>query len=431
MARSQPNILMIICHDIGQHCGIYGAGVETPNIDAIAHDGVYFTNYHCSAAQCSPSRGSIFTGKYPHNNGLVGLAHIGWSYNEGEQTLQMRLQEAGYTTHLFGVQHETTGDPRRLGYHTHVRGNRADQAGPATCAFLEDTAKTGADSPWFACMGTFEPHRPFDMEGYPRDDPETLQVQHWLPDKPGIREDTAGLNGMVWTLDEWVGKVRETLKETGLDENTLLIFTTDHGTAMPRAKGTCYDPGTKTALAMHMPGHVEGGAQRDELLANCDLMPTLMQFVDQPEPTGIDGRSFLGLIDGSGYTPRDSIFCEMTWHDRYNPMRCIRTNTHKYIRNFGERPLVYLPLDVWDGPAGAEMRDEYYGSPRPAEQLYDLAADPLEMNDVAQDPGYADIMADLRGQVDDWLQETNDPILKGDWAPSPQQAEREKMGQPN
>ncbi len=431
MARSQPNILMIICHDIGQHCGIYGAGVETPNIDAIAHDGVYFTNYHCSAAQCSPSRGSIFTGKYPHSNGLVGLAHIGWSYNEGEQTLQMRLQEAGYTTHLFGVQHETTGDPRRLGYHTHVRGNRADQAGPATCAFLEDTAKTGADSPWFACMGTFEPHRPFDMEGYPRDDPETLQVQHWLPDKPGIREDTAGLNGMVWTLDEWVGKVRETLKETGLDENTLLIFTTDHGTAMPRAKGTCYDPGTKTALAMHMPGHVEGGARRDELLANCDLMPTLMQFVDQPEPTGIDGRSFLGLIDGSGYTPRDSIFCEMTWHDRYNPMRCIRTNTHKYIRNFGERPLVYLPLDVWDGPAGAEMRDEYYGSPRPAEQLYDLAADPLEMNDVAQDPGYADIMADLRGQVDDWLQETNDPILKGDWAPSPQQAEREKMGQPN
>ena len=437
MPQDKPNILMIICHDIGQHCGCYGAGVETPNMDAIANDGVCFTNYHCSAAQCSPSRGSIYTGKYPHNNGLVGLAHIGWEYNPGEKTMQMHLQEAGYTTHLFGTQHETGKDPLNLGYDTiEAKGGQAKQMSAAVAQWLKEKAQSGDDQPWFACMGTGEPHRPYRREGYPRDNEETLQVQHWLPDRPGIREDIAGLNGLVWVLDEAVGEARAALEESGLAENTLLIFTTDHGTAMPRAKGACYDPGTKTALMVHMPGRFEGGAVHDELLTNCDFLPTMMEFVGGPEPGGIDGRSFLGLLDGADatsrvptgaeYAPRDDIYLEMTYHDKYNPMRAIRTNEHKYIRNFGDRPLVYLPLDVWNGPAGEEMRDEYYGTRRPAEQLYDLKKDPLEMNDVAGDPAYAEVLATLRARVHDWMHETNDRLLEGDWPPTEQQKSRHK-----
>jgi len=431
MPQARPNILMIICHDIGQHVGCLGAPIQTPNIDSIANDGVLFTNYHCTAASCSPSRGSIFTGKYPHSNGLMGLAHIGWGYNPGETTLQMRLQQAGYSTHLFGVQHETTNHPSTLGYDTYVKGNRASEAGPATCEWLLDKGASRDDRPWFASMGTFEPHRPFEQEGYPRDDPDTLTVQPWLPDTPGVRYDTAGLNGMVWTLDEYVGQVRKALSESGLADDTLLIFTTDHGTAMPRAKGTCYDPGTKTTLAMHLPGRFEGGRRHDELLTNCDLSPTVMQFIGEPAPDGIDGRSFLGLLDTTDYTPRDDIFSEMTWHDRYNPMRCVRTNSHKYIRNFGDRPLVYLPKDIWDGPAGQDMREEYYAQPRPAEQLYDLESDPLEMTDVARNPQYADVLVDLRARVDTWMRESNDKLLEGDWPPSEQQMQREQENQPN
>ncbi len=432
MAETRPNILMVICHDIGQHCGCYGAGVSTPNIDALARDGVRFDNYHCTAAQCSPSRGSIMTGRYPHNNGLVGLAHIGWELNAGERTLPMYLRQAGYTTHLFGVQHETGGDPRGLGYdHVEARGSAARELSASLREWLRAWASGPQHKPFFVNLGTGEPHRPYEREGYPADDPAEVQPLYWLPDRPGIRKDIAGLNGLVRALDEVVGEVREALEETGLEENTLLIFTTDHGLAMPRAKGTCYDPGTKTALVMRLPGRWDDGAVHGELLTNCDYLPTLMEFVGGPEPRGIDGRSFLGFLDGTDYTPREDVFLEMTWHDKYNPMRAIRTNRHKYIRSFGDRPLVYLPLDVWDGPAGQEMREEYYGERRPAEQLYDLERDPLEMEDVAGDPAYAEVLEELRGRVDEWMRETQDRLLEGDWPPTQAQAEREKRGHAN
>ncbi len=433
MRPSRPNIVMIICHDLGQYCGCYGAGVSTPNIDALAADGVRFNNYHCSAAQCSPSRGSIMTGLYPHNNGLVGLAHIGWEINPGVRTLPMYLRELGYSTHLFGVQHEASGDPLGLGYErVEAEGSKACELSAALVEWLRQRASIGGDSPFFVNLGTGEAHRPYAQEDYRVDDPDGVALLPWLPDRPGIREDIAHLNGLVYALDETVGDVRVTLDDTGLADNTLLLFTTDHGLAMPRAKGTCYDPGTKTALVMRRPGRWDNGSVHDELLTNCDLLPTLVEFAGGQAPTGIDGRSFLGLLDwAESYVPREDIFIEMTWHDRYNPMRCVRTNRFKYIRNFGDRPLVYLPLDVWNGPAGQAVCDEYYAVRRPAEELYDLVADPLEMNNLASDPAYRSVLAKLRGRVDRWMHETNDRLLKGDWPPTPKQAERERQGPPN
>jgi len=432
MASDKPNILMVICHDLGTHCGCYGEGVSTPNLDALAADGVRFSEYHCTAAQCSPSRGSIMTGKYPHNNGLVGLAHIGWDYNEGEKTLPMFLRDAGYSTHLFGIQHETGGDAHRLGYdEVNRQTSKALEVADIVTEWLRGRAGSGSQQPFFASVGTVEPHRPYDAPGYQPDDPDEVELLYWLPDRPGIRLDIARLNGMVRALDEAVGRIRQALEDTGLEEDTLLIFTTDHGLAMPRAKGTCYDPGTRTTLIMRLPGRWDDGAVHGELLTNCDFLPTIMELIGGPQPEGIDGRSFLPLLDGGAYEPRENIFVEMTWHDKYNPMRGIRTNKYKYIRNFGDRPLVYLPLDVWRGPAGEEMRDEYYATRRPAEELYDLEADPLEQNNVAGEAEYQAVFEELRGRVQTWMEETHDRLLEGDWPPSPAQAEREKAGHPN
>ncbi|HCU38665.1 MAG TPA: N-sulfoglucosamine sulfohydrolase [Armatimonadetes bacterium] len=421
----RPNIVYVIVHDIGQHIGCYGAGVNTPNLDQLAADGVQFNNYHCTAAQCSPSRASIMTGRYPHENGEMGLAHIGWQFNFGEKTLPMYMNEAGYETHLFGHQHEHS-DASKLGYqHLHSpQKSAAKQVTAELIDFLKEYAASPGEQPLHVCAGFGEPHRPYHREGYPKDDPATVQVQPWLPDRPGIREDIAGLNGLVWVVDEVVGQIRATLQETGLDQNTLFIFTTDHGTAMPRAKGTCYDPGTKTALIMHQPGVIEGGTVYDQLLSNCDFMPTLLDVAGGPEPADIWGRSFRRLLHGESYSPRDHIFSEMTWHDRYNPMRSVRTNRYKYIRNFGSRPLVYMPWDVYQGLAGQEMIGEYYTGGRPEHQLYDLENDPLEFEDVAGDPGYADVLEELQGMVQQWMEQTNDPLLLGDVPPTPAQAHR-------
>lgn len=102
-------------------------------------------------------------------------------------------------------------------------------------------------------------------------------------------------------------------------------------------------------------------------------------------------------------------------------MRAVRTPRYKYIRNFGDRPLVYLPLDVYHGRAGEEMRDEYYATRRPSEELYDLQRDPLETANRADDPAHSDIMEDLRGKVADWMERTGDRLLAGDWPPTTRQ----------
>ncbi|MGD8237763.1 MAG: sulfatase [Armatimonadota bacterium] len=423
-ASHRPNILFIICHDVGQHLGCYGAGLATPKLDELAADGVRFTKYACTAAQCSPSRGSIMTGRYPHNNGLVGLAHIGWELHDDEVTIPMHLNDDGYDTYLFGGQHESA-EPERLGYQN-IRGESGNALGiaPRVAEFLRERGEAGAEQPFFACVGIAEPHRPYQREGYNADDPAHVTLLPWLPDRPGIREDIAGLNGLMYAVDEAVGIMTDALTHSGLEESTLVVFTTDHGLAMPRAKGMCYDPGIMTALIMRLPGRFDGGRTHDDLLGNVDMLPTLLDLVGTPASERVEGRSFLGLLDGADYAPREDVFVEMTWHDKYNPMRGIRTTRHKYVRNFGDRPLVYLPSDIYRGRAGEEMRDEYYATSRPEEELYDLASDPLEYNNLAGDTEHDEVLGTLRDRVQQWMQETGDPLVQGDWPPTEKQRQR-------
>lgn len=122
--ESRPNVLLIHSHDTGCHLGCYGRDVRTPNIDGLAERGARFENYFCTAPQCSPSRGSIVTGRYPQRNGLLGLAHLGWSLNHDEVALPAYLADEGYDTHVFGVQHAHEGDAHELGY-DHVHGGPA------------------------------------------------------------------------------------------------------------------------------------------------------------------------------------------------------------------------------------------------------------------------------------------------------------------
>ncbi|MFH0963764.1 MAG: sulfatase [Planctomycetota bacterium] len=432
-AAERPNILFIITHDTGEHVGCYGAAVETPNIDRLAGEGVRFENSFCTAPQCSPSRGSVLTGKYPHRNGLVGLAHLGWELNEGEVTLPMVLGEARYETYLFGVQHESR-DAARLGYaHVRERGASAEGAfagsgARATEWFLAELpALASARKPFFASVGFLETHRPFPHARDGRRAGE-VKVPAWLPDRPGIREDIAGLEGLVREADRCVGRMMDGLEGAGIADRTLVIFTTDHGVAMPRAKGTCYDPGVKVALIMRPPGSRMRGTPgvRSEMVSNVDILPTLCEVAGAGRIEGIDGRSFLALLEGRGYEARKDVFLEMTWHDRYNPMRAVRTERWKYVRNFGERPMVYLPKDIFLGRAGEEVREEYYAGKRPAEELYDLREDPLERRNVAGEAGCAGVLAELRGRVEEWMRETGDRLLAGDWPPTEEQRERDR-----
>ena len=412
----KPNIIMIVSHDTGRHLGSYGRKVDTPELNEMAKDGVQFNNYFCTQPQCSPSRGSILTGLYGHNHGMLGLSHLGHSMKDVE-TLPSELTKIGYETWLFGFYHESIegkSGAESLGYQNvvEVPGNAAEKVTDKLVPFLEEQANSDDSTPFYLSVGFEETHRPFDH--FEPVDPESVEVPPYLPDTEKVREDLSYFQASVKKLDNAIGRIRKTLESTGLDKNTLLIYTTDHGIAFPRAKGTLFDAGLETALIMEFPpGMVnDNGVKYNEMLCNIDLMPTLLEIVGGDIPSNIDGESFLPLLKGEPFKQRESFFCELTWHDLYHPMRGVRTPTYKYIRNFEDGPKVYIPLDIHESLSGQEVREKYY-VPNSTEELYDLEKDPLEQHNLANEKEYSDVLIELRTKVEKWMEETDDPLLKG------------------
>lgn len=436
MDQDRPNFILLHCHDLGRYLSCYGVDIETPNISQLAEEGARFTNHFTTAPQCSPSRGSLYTGQYPHVNGLMGLAHTDWELDT-KQTLPYRLSESGYKTHLFGLQH-ISGSPEGLGYdHIHTAGHLSPDVSPElhsvnrardVADIVSQYLDSGLEPPFFASVGFFEAHRletdqTDEKEGdvlygygdrYNTDNPEDIEVPGYLPDKPGIREDLAGMRGMVYALDDAVGTVLDALEAADLAEETFVLFTTEHGIAFPRAKGTCYDPGIEAFLLARYPPLIDSGIVYEELVSNVDILPTVLDLATGDTPDDIAGYSLAPLFnDDQTYSSRNHIFAEITWHDTYVPMRAVRTERFKYIRNFWHNPRVYLPNDVYASLAGREVRGRYGRPSRVYEELYDLEADPYEQENIVEKEAYTQVRAKLVSTLATWMHETDDPILKG------------------
>jgi arylsulfatase A-like enzyme len=419
----RPNVLLVHCHDVGRYLGCYGRDVETPAIDAFAAESAQFDEYYCTAPQCGPSRSSINTGLHPHNNGLVGHHWLGWGIDDDVETLPSILREAGYETNVLGIMHEGP-DADALGYEIeHECSSRARDVVPT---FLEHLDDRDDDAPVYASLGFEEPHRlgidqgfGFDDDRYESADPDTVAVPAYLPDTDPVREELANFHGMVAAVDDAMADLLAGLEQRGLDDETMVIFTADHGVAFPRAKGMCYDPGIETALLVRHPDVPAG--RHDSLLSNVDLLPTLCDFLGLETPTPVDGRSFAPLLEGGpeaaetgAYDEREAIFCEMTYHDKYDPKRAVRTDRFKYVRNFGDLPKVYLPLDILHSKMGFEVVHDCYGEARPEEELYDLREDPNERENLIDDPDYETVARRLRSRVEEWMTETDDLLLEGE-----------------
>ncbi len=414
----QPNILYIICHDVGRCLGAYGrAPVETPNLDRLATQGMLFTNNFCTAPYCSPSRRAITTGRYPHTNGLEGLVNLGWDLPQTETTTQEHLKKAGYETHLFCSQHERS-DPHALGYdHVDVDAPREDYP-ERIAAFL----KSPPDQPFYLNYFIHEPHRPFlkpgpvlpgEIYGRPNydeyDDPGSLVwIPPYLPDHEIVRKEMAGFQRLVKTMDGYVGRVLDALDESGLADETMVVFTTDHGIDMPRAKGTLYDPGIESTLIVRWPGRVQPGGTTHELVSHVDLLPTLLETAGQRVPDTLQGHSFLPLLTGGDYTPREEIHAELGDID---PMRCVRTRSHKLIFNVRSHKVHGMPslshMDL------IRTVPKLLTHRRPLTELYDLETDPVEMDNLWNKPEAAGVQADMKARLLRWMEAAEDPILRG------------------
>ena len=417
----KPNIIVFITHDQGQFLGCYDTpqtpnSLRTPNLDKLANDGIRFTNYFCTAPQCSPSRGSIQTSLYPHQNGLMGLVNKGWTLPPHNKTIPMYLRENGYTTHLLGLQHESI-DAKTLGYDTISKRMKDYKYDTKTMLneyknFFEDHKND--KKPFYANLGVIEIHRPFDIWSEPVDSKKVL-VPPFLPESDGVREDLGLFYGIINPVDETIGKIKEILENTGLRENTLFIYTTDHGAPFPRAKCTLYDPGIKTLLIMNCPNNVyfSGGKVFDQMISNIDLMPTLLDFVGADIPGNIEGKSFLPLLKDDMLPFRSEVFTEKTYHEIYDPMRSVRTRAFKYIHNYEPSQNLYqIPIYMERSLSGPDLMDKAKKQ-RPKEELYDLKEDPNEINNLAYNLAYNDILLELRQKLSNWMKKTNDPLLKG------------------
>jgi len=418
---TKPNIILFITHDQGQFLGCYDTpttpnSLHTPNLDKLAKDGIRFTNNFCTAPQCSPSRGSILTSLYPHQHGLMGLVNRGWNLPDSNKTLPMFLRERGYSTHLVGLQHETNF-PEKLGYDTMSKRTKdykynINKIENNFLNFIE--MHKADDKPFYANFGTIETHRPFRAWAEPVK-ADNVEVPPFLPDHEMIRKDLSEFYGTIEKVDDLIGKIIDRLHDTNLFENTLFIYTTDHGSAFPRSKCTLYDPGIKTLLLMNLTtsGLFSGGKVYDQMINNMDLLPSLVDLAGGKPPRNIEGKSILPLLNGEIDEFRNKIFAEKTYHELYDPIRCLRTQRYKMIYNFEPLDTLYqIPADVLMDLSGQYMK-ERYNHPRVAEELYDLHKDPNETTNLINDPEFKNTGNELKEELFKWLRRTNDPILEG------------------
>ena len=417
---SQPqrdNMLIVHWHDLGRSLGVYGhPGILSPRLDRLAAEGILFTRAHATAPLCSPSRGSLFTGRYPHSNGLVGLAHHGFEYRPGVRTLPQILHQHGWYSALFGMQHETSF-PARLGFDEFdVSNSYCDYVVDRAQEWLTESAPIEQGGPFLLTAGFFETHRPYPHDRYEPADTADVEVPDSLPDTDAVRGDLADFYGSIAVADAAVGRLLDTLAATGLDQTTWVVFMTDHGPAFPRAKSTLYDAGTGIALIIRPPRRLGvGQIVYDELFSGVDLLPTLLDLVEIAPGDDIEGLSHAANLIGAESNSieiRDHVYTEKTYHDSFDPIRAIRTKKYSYIENYTQRPLLDLPLDIEESPSGQAVAP-FIIAPRPARELYDLIADPTESANLLADDTNDDAVAiadELAAQLNDWRQKTGDVI---------------------
>lgn len=410
-----PNIVYLHSHDTGRWLQPYGYGVATPNLQRLAEEGVLFRRAFCAAPTCSPSRAALLTGQCAHASGMLGLAHRGFRLHDERRHLAHTLTGAGYTTVLCGMQHVTQA-PHATGYQhvLEVANRSAAVVAPAAATFLHSNPQ----APFFLDVGFEETHREFPDREDARDG-RYLQPPPPLPDTPEVRQDVAAFFASARDLDAGIGQVLAALEATGHDQDTLVIYTTDHGPAFPGMKCTLTDHGIGVALILRGPGGFSGGRVCDALVSHLDIYPTLCDLLGIARPDWLEGHSLLPLVRGNAQAIRDAIFAEVTYHAAYEPQRAVRTDLYKYIRRYGEARTPVLS-NVDDSPSKELwLRYGWADQVQPEEQLYDLVFDPHERHNLAADPAHLSALADMRRRLEQWMEVTDDPLRHGPVAAPP------------
>lgn len=400
------NVLMITWHDLGCHLGCYGRrDVVSPHLDRLAAEGARLDCLFATNPICSPARGSLMSGQYPHRNGLEGLAHDGWKLHEGVKLIEDYFGEAGYHTSLVGHQHERRPATSCRCDDLWVESAKAADVVPQVCQRLKKYA--ASKQKFFLRCGFSEVHRPFSGEsdaGW-----ESVDPLPYLKDTEEHRRQLARYHNMIRRADQGVGEILQALATEGLEQDTLVVFVTDHGVPFPGAKLLLYDAGLRVAGLLRAPGRIAAGTVVKSLVSGVDILPTVLDICGiKPNAALFDGQSVVSALRGDGTQDRKYIYAE-----RAMPvlMRAVRDSRYKYILNFDHHP----PQRI----IGAEELTTSISMAVPdclrrktqTEELFDLNTDPCETNNLASSAEFVDVKLCLRNELARWMHSTKDPIL--------------------
>lgn len=413
-AKDTPNVIMITCHDIGQHIGCYGVRtVQTPNIDKLAEKGIVFRNAYSTSAVCSPGRGSLHTGRYPQSNGLMGLTHAPWWWRlhaDEKHTAQI-LSENGYQTYLVGFNH-VDPDPGRLGYQ-HVP-EITDEGEPGiTHAAIDLIESLNTETPVFIKIGYHLVHRRFT---HGADSVKGIFVPPYLADTKDMREDLAEYQAQIHYFDQQVGEVLNALEKSEIAQNTVVVFTSDHGIPYPGAKWSVRRAGIQVPFIFYMPQSVfSGGKQFYDVFSNVDFLPTLLAFLNIDIPENIQGMNFMPFIEGKQKKgPRKYAYAQYTTDmKRDNLSRCVITEKYQLIRYFDQGRTVRMPIDVHPQRFASHLERAQSSSPRPFAQLFNIQDDPYELEDLGGKKELQSVKNELSEKLLNWMKEVDDMLLKG------------------
>lgn len=456
--KPQPNILYIMADDHAAHAiSAYGSKInQTPNIDRIAHDGVRLTNCFCTNSICTPSRAAILTGQYSNKNGVYTLND---RLDPDRDTVAKELQKAGYQTAMIGKWH-LASDPQGFDYWNILPGQgvyydptfieasgRKRYSGYVTDLIgdfsLEWLKKRDTAKPFFLMCHHKAPHRPWDpapkykslyagetvpepdnlfdhYEGRARsvaavtmkvgEDMNTRDVKTEFP------KDLKGDGLRKWayqifikdylrcirSIDDNVGRLLDHIDGAGLSSNTIVIYTSDQGFFLGDHgwfdKRLMYEESLRMPFLMRYPGRIRPASVNRDMILNIDFAPTFLDYAGRPAPAEIQGRSFRRNVEG--HTPhgwRNAMYYRYWMHntsDHHVPAHYgVRTERWKLIYYYGK------PL----GMSGANPPDTV-----PDWELFDIKADPREMDNLYHDPRYAHIVKKLKEQLDKLQREAGD-----------------------
>jgi len=411
-----PNILWVTSEDNSPFLGCYGDEfATTPNLDKLASEGFLYTHAYANAPVCAPTRNTIITGVYANSGGHEPMRSY---YNLSEKIIPypVLLRELGYYC--------TNNSKTDYNTNSIVPAEIWDE-----CSQTAHYKNRKPGQPFFAVFNSTISHESSIHRSIPgeelRHDPGKVPLPPYHPATPEMKHDWAQYYDKVEDMDAWVGKMLQELEDEGLAENTIVFYYGDHGGVLARSKRYVYESGTRIPFIIRIPEKFKylfpakkTGSKVDRLISFVDLAPTLMSIAGKPIPDFMQGDAFLGKQKTKN--PEYAFMFRSRMDERYDMCRAVRDQKYRYIRNYMPYRIYGQHLDyLWRAPSIRSWEKAYlngecnetqsiFWNPKPAEELYDTENDPWEVNNLANDPAYKDVLERMRKANKGWVSKIYD-----------------------